>query len=64
MKNNLVRYGFCKIDYHKASYAGHFESKKHLEKITQSIVNLPRKKIQKSKLWNRILKYFIPKLKI
>ena len=43
MKYNRVRCDTCKIDIHRATYARHFKSKKHLQNISQNKIINPKK---------------------
>ena len=43
MKYKTERCNVCKIDIHRASMSRHLKSKKHLEKISQKKVIIPKK---------------------
>ena len=47
MEYNRVRCDICRIDTHRASYSRYLKIKKHLESMSQNIVNIPRKKPKK-----------------
>ena len=43
LKYKRVRCDICKIDIHRTSYSRHLKSMKHLEKISQNKVVVPRR---------------------
>ena len=53
-KHIRVRCDICKIYFHRASYARHLKSGKHIEKLIQNKVNIlrkiPIKRIEKRKI--------------